>query len=603
MSDEPRTDAHRAPTPRRRWHGRLVTAVAALLPGLASAGCDLSSFDIPVRIVESRPVAMLNLNGTDVPMLLDSGAFFSMLPESTVTQLNLKRRSLPDHIRIEGYAGRIDAGMTRVEKVKFGGIELKNVEFIVGGNEINAGIKGVMGRNFLSIGDTEFDLAHGVVRLVFPKGDCAKADMAYWAGGAPVIEAPLDVSFRDDVGKVRVAVRLNGHKVRALLDTGAPSSAVNLLAARRAGVEMGDLKPIGTTGGAGEGRVRAWIGTIASFELGGETIANNRLEVDDTEQIDEPMLIGLDYFLSHRIYVSRLQRKFYATYNGGPVFAQTWEGADANARHAAALEAVADNDADGLARRGAAAAARRDYKRALADLDRACELAPQTPAHFVARAHVLAAMHERARALKDLDEALRLNPALHEARWDRAELRASLDDGDGAQQDLKALDAALPPSAHLRSKMAWVYAQLDLAPQALQQWALWLPSHRNDAATANVLNERCWMRARLGIELPEALEDCRQAVRMDRDNPAFQGSLGWLYWRMNDMPKALKAFNDALALRQDLPWSLYGRGLCQRRLGNAQAGDRDLEAARRQWPRVDEIVRRAGFPVAVDKEG
>lgn len=32
------------------------------------------------------------------------------------------------------------------------------------------------------------------------------------------------------------------------------------------------------------------------------------------------MLIGADFFLSHRIYVASSQGKLYCTYNGGPVF-------------------------------------------------------------------------------------------------------------------------------------------------------------------------------------------------------------------------------------------------------------------------------------------
>ena len=32
------------------------------------------------------------------------------------------------------------------------------------------------------------------------------------------------------------------------------------------------------------------------------------------------MLIGADFFLSHRIYVASSQKKLYFTYNGGPVF-------------------------------------------------------------------------------------------------------------------------------------------------------------------------------------------------------------------------------------------------------------------------------------------
>ena len=49
------------------------------------------------------------------------------------------------------------------------------------------------------------------------------------------------------------------------------------------------------------------------------------------------MLIGADFFLSHRIYVASSQRKLYFTYNGGPVFnlarareaGRLWRGAHA----------------------------------------------------------------------------------------------------------------------------------------------------------------------------------------------------------------------------------------------------------------------------------
>ena len=43
------------------------------------------------------------------------------------------------------------------------------------------------------------------------------------------------------------------------------------------------------------------------------------------------MLLGADFFLSHRILVSNSQHKLYFTYNGGPVF-QLDRGAVAGAK-------------------------------------------------------------------------------------------------------------------------------------------------------------------------------------------------------------------------------------------------------------------------------
>lgn len=577
----------------------LALLAAALSAAPAWGECRLSKLEIPVRIVNHRPVGTLNLNGTEVDMLIDSGAFYSFLTPSLAAQLKLRLRSLPDGLRIYGYTGAMEARLTRVEKVNFQGTALNNIEFIVGGNELGSGIQGILGRNFLAMADAEYDLAHGVVRLMFPKGDCDKTVFAYWAGEAPIIMAPLETDVRGADTAIRVVARINDREVRAMLDTGAPHTALTLRAAKRAGVKEADLKEIGRVGGVGQGRVRAWTGQIESFELGGEKISNNQLGVDDARDADDDMLLGLDYFLSHRIYVSRLQRKLYATWNGGPVFARGAAVGAYDTRYAALPSEIAADDAGALARRGAAAAARGDYPKALQDLDRACELEPGAEAHFLARARVHLAMRQFSKAQADLDTALRLHPALDEALAIRASLRTARGDREGALADLSALDAALPPTSHLRAGMADAYVSLELTAEALRQWELWMPSHRSDTALPNVLNNRCWLRVRLNLDIPLALDDCKQAVGLDGGSPAYRDSLGWAYLRADDPARAVKAFDAAIEIKP-LPFSLYGRALAQQRLGKTEAAQRDLEAARKQRPRIDADVRREGLPAVAD---
>ena len=72
--------------------------------------------------------------------------------------------------------------------------------------------------------------------------------------------------------------------------------------------------------GAGRGKADSWTAPFERFELGGEAILHNRLEVGDFDMQDADMLLGIDFFLSHRIYVSKQQSKMFFTYNGGPVF-------------------------------------------------------------------------------------------------------------------------------------------------------------------------------------------------------------------------------------------------------------------------------------------
>jgi len=577
----------------------ILLAAAGLAGKPAWAACQLTQMEIPVRIVDHRPIATLRVNGAEVPMLVDSGAFFSMLSPATAEQLKLPLQYLPWGVQIEGYAGRIEAKRTRVEKLGLLKTELSNVEFIVGGNELGAGIMGVLGRNILAAADTEYDLAHGVVRLSFPKGDCGDINFAHWAGEAPVVVLPLARIGHNDTA-IRVEAMVNGRRIQALLDTGAPSSALTLRAARRAGIEEGAMTPFGRVGGAGEGRGNSWLADVGLIELGGEKIAGNRLQIDDVSGDSFGLLLGLDYFLSHRIYVSRRQDKVYLTWNGVPIFGParaTPEHYDA--KYAALPADISEDNADALARRGAASLAAGKHEAALADLTRAIELAPDMAEYRYLRARVYLATQKLPGAKADLDEALRLDATHAQARFYRAALRMAMGDMPGMQADLAQLDQALPKSAHLRADMADLYASGDLVPEALKQYEFWLSTHATDVQQAKQLNNRCWLRMRLNIELPLALQDCKAAVDMDGGSPNNRDSLGWIYLRLNEAAQATKAFDAAIKLKA-LPMSLYGRGLAKARLNDSAAAELDFAAARKLRPQIDQEVRKLGFPLAAD---
>lgn len=575
----------------------LVPALMVLCAACASAqtACKLTRLEIPVRIVDRRPVATLTLNGTEVPLLVDSGAFFSVLSHATAAQLKLPLRELPWGMRIEGYTGTIEAQRTVVSKVGLLRSELRNVEFIVGGNELGAGIMGVLGRNFLSIGDTEYDLAHGAVRLFFPKGDCDNTDMAYWAGEAPVVKVPLlDGSARND-DPVLVNLEINGKESRALMDTGAPHTALSARLARRADIKPETMIPAGRAGGAGEGKVQSWLARVDRFAIGGEVITNSLLRVDDTSRADHSALVGLDYFLSHRIYVSRLQRQVYITWNGNPIFppASGKEGTY-DTRYAALPEQLPEGDADALARRGAAALALHNLPAALGDLDRAIELAPQVAPYRFTRARVRVEQRQIEPALADLSAALELDPSHAEARLLRASLLAGLGRAADAMADLAQLDATLPPTAHQRAHMANLHVRLGQVPEALRQYGHWISTHPNDARLADMLNNRCWLRARNNLEIAQALRDCKQAVDLDSKDANHLDSLGWTYLRLAEPAQARRAFDSALKIKP-LAFSLLGRSLALRQLGDADGSAADLAQAVRLEPGVGERARQAGF--------
>ena len=298
---------------------RALAAICLTLPVLAHAACQIHSFELPVKMVGSRAVVTVGINGTQVPLTVDSGAFYSSLTDAAAEQLKLPTY-YDSRLRIEGLTGKIETRVATVDKLQLFNGEIPHVEFVVGGNEPGAGTMGLLGRNLLSFTDTEYDLAHGVIRFSFPNDGCDEANMAYWAGTAPVAEIELMRDRRNASPALRAKVKLNGATLVALFDTGA-TTVVSTRAAERAGVAEADMKPSGTVYGAGRGSSKSWTAQFDKFELGGEKISHNRLFVAQFRIEDADMLIGIDFFLSHRVYVSKKQARMFFTYSGGPVFA------------------------------------------------------------------------------------------------------------------------------------------------------------------------------------------------------------------------------------------------------------------------------------------
>ena len=101
---------------------------------------------------------------------------------------------------------------------------------------------------------------------------------------------------------------------------------LSLEAAKRAGITPDSAgRRARRLAGAGIGHhyVHSWIAPLHSFKIGDEEIRDTKLYIGDigtSLASSDEMLLGADFFLSHRIYVANSRDKLYFTYNGGPVF-------------------------------------------------------------------------------------------------------------------------------------------------------------------------------------------------------------------------------------------------------------------------------------------
>lgn len=613
---------------RMRLFGYLgALAAFSLSTAIATANCQLQQLGtVPVDMQGLRPVISGKINGVEAHFWLDTGSFFSTISYDAAKQYQLAVTSASSHgFYIRGTGGDERARLTIVKSFEFLGTPLSKVPFLVIDQSFGDGSAGLIGQSLLRLSDVEYDLANGSVRFFKPVG-CEQRPLAYWAVNTPF--TAVELQFIDAVQDHLVATAaINGHNVQVLFDTGSPRSYLSLDAAARAGItpDSPGVTFLGASGGIGPQISKVWSVPVDSFQLGGEKVQHTHLlmtDLDPAHRIGEvgdnmpDMLLGEDFFLSHRIYVAYGQRKLYFTYNGGPLFnlsltdAQTASGgaaSPANPGTTAPASASADDqsyadtptDADGFKRRGMADASMHEFDRAIADLTRACDLAPRDADAHYERGLIYARDRQFKPALQDFSTAITLQPDDTDAHLARAELLQAHPDTDPTaapeiKSDLDSVSRLVAPAAGERLRLGYLYGTIGDYPAAMDQLDQWLREHSLPNDQARGLNERCWVRAMTNRDLHAALDDCNHALSLRPYSPEETGSIvrhslsddpdtldsrGLVYLRLGSLDDAIHDYDSALRVNPNMPSSLYGRGIAELRLGEGAKGHADLAAA------------------------
>ncbi len=585
-----------------------MAAILRMVPAHAAADCKAEKLELPVTLSGMRALVDAKINGREARFIFDSGAFYSTISAATATQFGLKLSNAPSGMYITGMGGSAQVSVATVKEFTLIGIPIRNKEFVVGGSESGTESVGLLGQDIAWTFDVEYDFSHSAMRLFRIEG-CKHTRLAYWLTPGQDYSL-LDIETRD-LGHLHTVaeVYINGKKIRAMFDTGSPKSVLSLTAAKRVGVTLDTpgVEKAGLASGTGRGRFETYIAPFASFRVGdAEEIQNARLRVADTEIPEADMLIGFDFFLSHRIFVANSQRKMYITYNGGPVFNLAKAPIEITSTEAKpATEAKADvgelTDAADFARRGAVFAERRDYEHALADLTKACELDPNEADHFYRRGMVYWQTKQAQLALADFDHAISLKPDFVSALIARAEFRLANKEMTGAIADLDAVDRSAPRQADIRLTLATLYGQAEQPQSAIAQFDLWVANHPDDSKLLDALGESCWARTMQNTELDTALSDCNKAVsRADRKANVIGYSWllqirGYTRLRRGEFGKAISDFDDSLKDNPKNAASFYGRGIAKLRMKNTAAGQADIAAAAGLQPQIAEYYNRHGI--------
>jgi predicted aspartyl protease len=286
-----------------------------------------------VRLVRGHLVVDGAINGRKIGVMLDTGASSFILRAAT-ERLELPRQDAKGS-RAYGVGGESKVDVVFMTEFAIGNATRKGWRVhSVGHHDFGEGIEFVLGEDFFRSVDVEFDLAHGAVRL-FQAQDCARAWLGYWSKDVQRVEIER---LHESNPRIIVPVTVNGKSLSAMLDSGAFASVLSMRDAAAVGLTPSTpgVQPVGRSFGVGANAVEVWMGTLASFAIGGEKVSDTAIRFGDlfgdatyTEigshlrtRVDslQPMLLGADFLQSHRVLVSHSQRMLYFEYTGGPVF-------------------------------------------------------------------------------------------------------------------------------------------------------------------------------------------------------------------------------------------------------------------------------------------
>lgn len=317
-------------SPYVRWVAFLALISCSFV---VAARCQLEELGkLPIIVQSQRPAVTTKINGAKARFLLDTGALYSTISQAAAAERGLPVHAVPRYdFLAAGIGGAGRARLVTVSHFSFLGVPLSHVQFLVTHDHSQGGADGSLGQNLLHFSDVEYDFSRGVVEFIRPVG-CDGRPLAYWA-----VHTPYSTIKLMHTGRVRSRIisyaKVNGHRLSVLFDTGATDSVLSLRVARRIGITTHSpgVKFLGRIRLIRRRPVEVWSAPIDAFQIGGEKVGhthvlianiNIRLRVGEFHDVSRRagLILGDDFFRSHRILVAYDQRRLYFTYNGGPMF-------------------------------------------------------------------------------------------------------------------------------------------------------------------------------------------------------------------------------------------------------------------------------------------
>jgi predicted aspartyl protease len=294
-----------------------LVAACADNAGAGAATCGVTQIArVPLRHGYGMLIAMARIDGADVPMIVDTGSDRTVVTADMISRFGLlgdpKHGTLASGVGGQG----LPQSDALVKSFSFGGFDPALDHFPViqlPPLPDDERLGGLVGADVLSHFDLDLDIPHDSLGL-FRVRHCS-GNFLPWT--VPYSAVKLDVSWSD---MLHLPVTLDGKPIRALLDTGAAATILDIDAAARVGLNMAELDRSAIGSGYGAAGV-SFLHARHSFremQIGAEHIERPALHVLDRTLHDTDMLLGYDYLGRRHVWISYATGQLFVANGGQP---------------------------------------------------------------------------------------------------------------------------------------------------------------------------------------------------------------------------------------------------------------------------------------------
>jgi hypothetical protein len=286
----------------------------------ASAACELRDrADVPFTLTGGHLLAPLAVNGATANFVVDTGAERSMVTPDAVRRLGLVLDQWVG-TTMHGVGGVVEHQNADPRSLTLGGVALQrhtithDTSLTVGPlPEMGAGepVDGLLGRDFLSVFDLQFDIAAHRLTLYDVQGCTGR--FLPWTRPYASVAATTPMTHA-----LILPITLDSHPLTALLDTGASASMITLPGMIRLGLTQTTLAgdPGGAVRGVGRQATDMRRHRFASLQIGDDTERDPVLWVAPVRVVPiVDALLGSDWLaMQRRVWISfATSQVFFAT--------------------------------------------------------------------------------------------------------------------------------------------------------------------------------------------------------------------------------------------------------------------------------------------------